>query len=345
MRASGRHLLPRAHLTLAGLLAPAGLLTLVGLLALPLGGGAFAGAAWASGSPSAGARARAAIIGGAPATPPPAPAASSTPSGSGGPTGVGGASASFASVVEVFDLRGRVDGQCTGTVIAPSLVLTAGHCAENLRTGVVDPAAGFRVAIGDGAPAGEQEQLATVSAVIVYERFHRRVDNGDAALLILAKPTTAPAIRLATSAQQAGASAGSTATIAGWGNTYYGQRLPTEALRWAATVVQAPRWCARNAPPFYARSEICTIDPPSYATGACNGDSGGPLLASPDTAGEPVQIGIAVHVYDRCSTHHPSVFTRVDSIAAWLRSWMAAYTPSAPTPAPPGPAPAPGAGL
>jgi secreted trypsin-like serine protease len=320
---------------MARLIAP---VKLACLLALALAGGASAGGAWASRPPLKGTRARAAIIGGTPVSS--APAASSVPATSDTPVGSGDASAALASVVEVLDLRGRLAGQCTGTVVAQSLVLTAGHCAESLRTGVVDPAAGFRVLIGSGAPAGEG-QLARVSAVIVYERFRRRVDDGDAALLVLTKPTTAPAIKLATSARELGV--GSTATIAGWGNTFYGQRAPTESLRSAETVVQTPRWCARNAPPFFAASEICTIDPPRYATGACNGDSGGPLLALPGTGGEPVQIGIAVHVYDRCSTRRPSVFTSVAAIAPWVRSWSAAYRSAAPPPA--GPASAPDAGL
>jgi secreted trypsin-like serine protease len=256
--------------------------------------------------------------------------------------GVLAQSGAYASVADIIDLRGPVDGQCTGTVVAPSVILTAAHCAENIVTGVPYPPSGFRVLTGDVAGAGLQRQVSTVSAVIVYEGFRRRVDAGDAALLVLAQPTSAPAIRLATSADAGELATGATATIAGWGNTFYGQELPTAGLRSADTVVQAPHWCARNAPPFYDRSEICTIDPPSYATGACNGDSGGPLLGPLDTGEEPLQIGIAVHVYGRCSTRRPSVFTRVDAIASWVRSWINAYSQPAPAsaPAPPGTPPA-----
>ena len=258
---------------------------------------------------------------------------------------IGGATAragAFASVAEVIDLKGRSIGQCTGTVVAPSLVLTAGHCAENIETGTVNAASGYRVLTEPAGGTPTERQVSTVSGVLVYEGFLRKVDAGDAALLVLSTPTTAPAITLASS--DAGAlRAGSSATITGWGDTFYAQRLPTEALHWAGTVVQGDRWCKRNAPPFYASEELCTIDPPSYATGVCFGDSGGPLL-SPSGEGEGlVEIGIAVHVYGRCNTRRPSVFTRVDRIAAWVDTWIAAYRPPPPPPtAEPTPAPPPG---
>jgi secreted trypsin-like serine protease len=247
---------------------------------------------------------------------------------------VGGAAAPAGAlpyVAEVIDALGRREvGLCTGTVVAPTLVLTAGHCAENLRTGTPNAAAGYTV-LTEGAGGNPAErQVSTVSGVIVYEGFRRKVDAGDAALLVLTTPTTAPAIALASS--DAGAlRAGSTATMAGFGDTFYGQRAPTRAVHQAATVVQGERWCQRNAPPFYADEEICTIDAPREATGVCFGDSGGPLLST-NGSGEAVEIGIAVHVYGKCSTRHPSVFTRVDRIAAWVDSWIAAYRspPSSP---------------
>jgi secreted trypsin-like serine protease len=247
---------------------------------------------------------------------------------------IGGTTArtgTFASVAEIIDIKGRRIGQCTGTVVAPSLVLTAGHCAENIRTGAVNAASGYRVLTEGAGGAPAERQLSTASGVLVYEGFLRKVDAGDAALLVLSTPTTAPAVRLASSDADA-LRAGSSATITGWGDTFFAQRLPTESLHWADTVVQGDHWCTHNAPPFYASEELCTIDPPSYATGVCFGDSGGPLLAPSGEGEEPVEIGIAVHVYGRCSTRRPSVFTRVDRIAAWVDTWIAAYRPPPPAP-------------
>ncbi len=254
-------------------------------------------------------RAREAIVGGTPA-----------------PVGA------FASVVEIFDVRAGEVGQCTGTVVAPSLILTAGHCAENVKTGVPNASSGYRVLTAANGGASDERQTSTVSSVIVYEGFRRRVDDADAALLVLSAPTAAPPIGLAGPASGT-PRAGSTATMVGWGKSSYSQRHPTQELQSADTVVQGDRWCKHNAPPFYAGGEICTIDPPTYGSGACGGDSGGPLLIQQGSGEQPVEIGIVAHGYGRCSTRLPSVFTRVDRIAAWAHTWMAAYTqsPSQPT--------------
>jgi secreted trypsin-like serine protease len=250
---------------------------------------------------------------------------------------------SFPSLAYVIDIQGKYAYQCTGTVVAPSLVLTAGHCAEDTSTGVHYKPSGYRIVTGAVDPLDPGAIVSRVLGVIVYPGFARRQDDGDAALLVLSAPVSAPPIALAQRSETAHLSAGLPAVMAGWGLTSYVQKLPTEALQAAGTAVQGRKWCAANAPPFFAKSEICAIAPPSYATGACSGDSGGPLLEQrPD--GEAVQIGIAVHVYGRCSTRHPSVYVSVGSIAGWIHNWIAAYEmpPVAPSPAPaPSPPPVP----
>ena len=261
--------------------------------------------------------------------------------------GVRAVAGTLAPVAEILDARGNGLGQCTGTVVAPRLILTAGHCVESVRTGAPYPAAGFQVMTGSLSWAAPARQVSAVSAVLVYQAFNRRLDTGDAALLVLATPTTAPPVRLAGVPHGGFFPAGEPALIAGWGVTSYAQSAPTEALRSARTVVQAHSWCMRNAPPFFPRTELCVADPPAYTTGGCSGDSGGPLLAVDPTGGEPIEIGIAVHVYGRCSTRRPTVYQRADAIAAWARSWIGAYAqapaPAPTTPPPPGPAPAPAA--
>jgi secreted trypsin-like serine protease len=250
---------------------------------------------------------------------------------------IGGASAqtgTFPSLAYVVDFQGQLAYQCTGTVIAPSLVLTAGHCAENMQTGAPFNHSGFRVVTGAVDPLQPGEAVSTVLGVIVYPGLERKVDKGDVALLVLSTPTSAPPITLASPQQVKRLAAGAPATIVGWGKTAFEQTTLTEQLQSASTVVQARKWCRRNAPPFFPSSEICTITPPSYATGVCQGDSGGPLLTS-GPSGEAIEVGVADHVYGRCSTRHPSVFANVGSIYPWVQTWIAAYKRPAAPPAPP----------
>jgi secreted trypsin-like serine protease len=244
---------------------------------------------------------------------------------------VGGQTAgpgTFPWMAYVFDVRGNRAGQCSGTVVAPNLVLTAAHCAENKQTGVLNEASGYQVVTGNvdrGAPATER-QVSGVARVIVCSCFDRRTDVGDVALLELSAPTSAPVVTFAPSPRD-----GTEALLAGWGLTYYNQESPSERLQWAATVVQHAERCEHEAPPFVPASQICVMDTPSRQTGACEGDSGGPLLLpEPSAVGGMVQIGVADHVYGECSTTSPSVFTRVDVISAWVRGWAKALASAPP---------------
>jgi hypothetical protein len=265
---------------------------------------------------------------------------------------IGGKSAetgTFPWLAYIADFKGEEEVDlCTGTVVASNLVLTAAHCAENIETGVLDEPAAYRVVTGNVDWTAAPRQISGVSRVVVYPGFNRNDLTGDAALLVLSTPNTEPAIALASYPSDAHLlEAGTAAVIAGWGKTYSEQETLTERLQWAGTAVQGPAYCEENAPPFYEGSEICTINPPSYETGVCFGDSGGPLIAlNPDGSGF-VELGVTSHLYGECLTSRPSVFTRADIIASWVHEWAEAVKPP-PTPPPvssptPTPAPAPAA--
>ncbi len=234
---------------------------------------------------------------------------------------VGGSTAdagTFPWMAYVLLSDGETEEQCSGTVVAPNLVLTAGHCAENVATGVLDEASGYRVVTGnvDWAAPEAERQVSGVIRVIPCDCFDRRTGVGDVALLQLATPTTAPTVALAPD------SYGSGAIIAGWGVGEHGEAGVIEQLRWAPTVVQEPGRCEREASPFSGASETCALDTPGLASSPCNGDSGGPLLVSePSASGGMVEIGVASHVFDNCATSDPAVYTRADAIAGWVQAW------------------------
>jgi hypothetical protein len=249
----------------------------------------------------------------------------------------------FMAFVLHGDAAGNPDFACSGTVVAANVVLTAGHCAVDETTGATLDPSGFGVLSGSVDLSNQSaRQLSFVSKVIVNPGYIPGIfDSTDAALLVLATPTTAPTIALASNPDANLVLPGTGAFIAGWGTTYQGGP-PVTNLQWASTVVQTPGYCSQVDPGFDATSELCAVNPPDLLTGACNGDSGGPL-ATPNSSGALVEIGVITYGPADCDTDTADYFTNVIAIQPWVASWSRAVAPSpSPTPSPsPSPAPAP----
>jgi hypothetical protein len=251
----------------------------------------------------------------------------------------------FPWLAYIIDKQGEGVAQCTGTVISTNVILTAGHCAEDAETGVINEPSGYAVVTGNVEWTSPTRQVSGVSKVIIYPGYLRGYAVGDAALLVLSTPTTAPAIGLGTWPSDAtDLEAGRPAVIAGWGRTFYAEEGLLERLRWAETVLQKPAYCEANAPTFFPSDELCVVNPPEYETGACEGDSGGPLISLNPSGSGVIEIGVTSHGYGECLTTRPTVLTRADLIASWAHNWIEAVKlpppASAPTP-PPAPTPAP----
>jgi secreted trypsin-like serine protease len=242
-----------------------------------------------------------------------------------------------------FVLAANAKGEgftCTGTVVAPTLILTAAHCVQDIVTGKKTPIGQYAVVTGSPDVRDPTlRQLSTVSRTILYPNFNRFKVHGDAALLVLTTPTTAPAVALA-GPTDAGLLAASTPTwIAGWGLSGPLKNLKrTPVLRRASTYVQRRLYCRNHARVYYPffnySSQLCTITPPGFSIGTCHGDSGGPALTFRED-GTPVQIGITSLGAGDCDTHLPDIFTRIDRIYAWITEQIAA-TAAVPPAAVPG---------
>ena len=169
------------------------------------------------------------------------------------PNIIGGTDATNAPWAAQVDWDG-MGFQCSGTVVAPEWVLTAGHCANK---------GGMSVRVGSLQLDGGDQ--------IAVDRTEAD-PSADLALLHLASATTAPAVQLGSDDPKAGA----INEIFGWGMTAPDSG-PAEALKVAKVKVTGTD-CADAA----QGPAICSTG----MTGAAfNGDSGGPEMAGGNEVG------------------------------------------------------------
>jgi len=174
---------------------------------------------------------------------------------------VGGAEAPAGGAVMVLSAKG---GVCTGVVLSPDTVLTAGHCAAD----AVDHRVHFRDA--EGAPV-----LVEVAARAVHPGYDAgaakaRRRSIDLALLRTATPLPPRFAPMTLSA--APPRAGDDLTLGGYGAARPGDPRSTGTYRSLTLPVIEP----------YGPSRIL-VWLKGGAGGACQGDSGGPIIA-PDGA-------------------------------------------------------------
>ena len=251
---------------------------------------------------------------------------------------VGGSTASIEELPWMAYVRYRGPAQgsaCTGTVVAPRLVLTAGHCVVSEAGRLLSPG-NFTVVTGvadlrRAEPANESQ----VTQVLVAPGFSATNLRHDASLLVLAAPVAQPPIVLAGAADSSLYAAGTQITIAGWGLTSGEARRGPDVLRRATTALQRAAYCARRVKPinpgYDSAAQFCAASSPKFRSSSCQGDSGGPGIAM-RADGTPVQVGIVSFGIVGCDTRNPEVHTRVDGVSEWVGSWIAAIEQGAPAP-------------
>ena len=205
---------------------------------------------------------------------------------------------------------------CSGSVIGPTKVLTAGHCLDGFNV------ANLQVIVG--RPTLRDTSVGQTIGV-VSGRVHPDFEQTglhDVAVLNLASPTSVTPIALATPEQNnATTAAGAQLRVAGYGATNpFGTHL-SGFLK--ATIEQSrpDNRClkAYTRDLFAPESMICSLGalkkkPGRFKihTSACSGDSGGPLVA--DTATGPVEVGTVSYGGALCGLPAaPTVYSRVSA--------------------------------
>jgi V8-like Glu-specific endopeptidase len=252
---------------------------------------------------------------------------------------VGGKTASqgqFAFMAFVIYLQSNTTAQiCSGTVVSPNAVLTAGHCGVDENSGqLLDPSK-FEVVTGSVDWTSQAAQVSKVSRVVVDPAYDSSTADSDAAVLVLSAPVRAPSVRVASASDLKLEQPGTSGVIAGWGQTSANSDTPN-VLRWGTTVVQPASYCSQFSSSYDAALQLCALDRPNKNVATCNGDSGGPLLTT-DATNQPVEIGITSYGSADCDSVTADYFTAVEPVSAWIDTQIRAAATLGSTSAPPPP--------
>jgi secreted trypsin-like serine protease len=180
---------------------------------------------------------------------------------------------------------------CTGTLIAPTWVMTAGHCgsatgALGVPSQVSFPASAYTVVVGSVYADGRGGESHAVKRVVLASDYGVGGGNGnDISLLELDSASKVPAIRIAAVGERRLWKPGVSATIAGFGLTSEDAQDPPDQMQRALVPIRTDDECAK-AYPAGGTGDTAAYDPktmlcagfPQGGTDTCQGDSGGPLL-------------------------------------------------------------------
>jgi secreted trypsin-like serine protease len=260
---------------------------------------------------------------------------------------IGGRVASIAELPSLAFIRGKnLEGpfSCTGAMIAPRVVLTAGHCVEKPFEFAANPPSSYRVLTGTASNAPRPSNVSRVSRAIFFPNFETSKPQTDAGLLVLSAPVAAPALAIAKPSDPGLLAPGTAISIAGWGLTSPGAEEVPDLLHTGELAVQSVTYCRRHVrdpgalPRYTPASQLCALDRPRHRVSGCFGDSGGPAIAH-RRDGTPVEVGIIVGGGPECSRSLPNIYTRVDRISSWVSAWVAAAERGAKPPVGPQPSP------
>ena len=238
------------------------------------------------------------------------------------PAIVGGTNAATGEFPSVAYVTFGSSFQCTGTLIAPNWVLTAGHCGSLTGAAVSTPAAWpaplINVRVNSVTPG--QGQRLTVQRVVVHPNY--LFSSGyDITLLQTTAAIGVTPTKVAGAAERNTWDPGDIETIVGYGATSEGGSSAS-VLQKAQVPITTDAYCGDAYGDFDAATMVCAGFPEG-GVDTCQGDSGGPMFSNTS----PRRVVGATSFGEGCARpERPGVYARVAD--ATLRNWIASHAPA-----------------
>ncbi len=234
----------------------------------------------------------------------------------------------FPWMVALVDPRATnaADGNfCGGSLIAPRVVLTAGHCVYGSTASEMEAVVGrTRLSRGDDG------QRIKVTRIVRHPDYDPRRLVNDVALLQLAEPANVTPIALDGPGDVGAEKPATPVIVSGWGTTAEGGQT-SDDLRFVRLRVRSASACQALYDDVSATKTVCAGSSRA-GEDSCQGDSGGPLTRGVDTSAR--QIGI-VSFGEGCGRQGvPGVYTRVAAFRDFISQQAAILNGDAPVPPP-----------
>jgi Trypsin len=222
---------------------------------------------------------------------------------------------------------------CGGTLVAPTVVISAAHCFFDEATGTFTPASLYTAISGRTVlTSGEGQEIPFASYFFLTNPstgqplYNPQTSDFDVVWIILSSPSASGPVLIAGADETSSWTPGKPALISGWGSTVEGppQSFPDD-LRSAQTQIVDDQACVNaylaGSVPINPQTMVCA-GLPGGGVDTCQGDSGGPLVVAAPLGGAFRLVGDTSFGIGCGRAEFPGVYGRVaaDPMRSALRA-------------------------